>query len=327
MSDRTSKSSSAHSRLWRRILIISTAVAFAVGDIAADAPIAVASPKRARSAVVAAAYAYRGAPYLRGGTSASGFDCSGLVYRVFLDTVHVALPRTAKAQYAFCEPIPRSKLQPGDLVFFDTTGGISHVGIYTGENKFVHSPSEGSRTGVTENDLDESYWARTFVGAGRALPPEEQLGLIASASFGPSFGAYDFFRGLRGSLGASFSFWGLEAGLELRPSWDSSLEVLRIPAVVSLAIDRRLKLFAGPALTIGSPNLDGRMYEPSGGWLATAGLEYTFHRFRIAGLSFALGAEIEYDRYVAAEGETTSVGLDAEARLRAGLCLSLRWGI
>jgi probable lipoprotein NlpC len=310
-----------------RSLIIGAVMATTVGVVAAEAPISVASPKSARSAVVAKAYSYRGAPYLRGGTSVSGFDCSGLVYRVFLDTVHVALPRTAKAQYSFCEPIPRSKLQAGDLVFFDTTGGISHVGIYTGENKFVHSPSEGSKTGVTENDLDESYWARTFVGAGRALPPEEQLGLIASASLGPSFGAYDFFRGVRASLGAAFSFWGLEAGLEIRPSLDSSLEVLRIPVVASLAIDRRLKFFAGPALTIGSPNLDGRAYEPSGGWLATAGLEYTLHRFRIAGLSFALGAELEYDRYIAAEGETTSVGLDAEARLRAGLSLTLRWGI
>ncbi len=303
------------------------ALAASVGGAAAEAPHIVAAPAKARSEILAAAYRYRGAPYVHGGTDSSGFDCSGFVYRVFRDAVDVTLPRTARDQYAYCEPIGRAALQPGDLVFFDTTGGISHVGIYTGEDKFIHSPSEGSKTGVTENDLSENYWARTFVKAGRVLSPTDSLGIVMTASLGPSFGAYELMRGLRGTVGAAYPILGLELGLELRPSWDSSLGVLRLPAVLAIDIDRKLKAYAGPALTIGRPSLDGREYLPSGGFLATAGLEYTFHRFRLAGLSFGLAAELEYDRYLAGPGEPNSVGLDAEMRLRAGLGLSVRWGI
>lgn len=297
------------------------------GSLAAEPPCLVSSPAKARSKIVAAAYRYRGAPYVRGGTDSSGFDCSGFVYRVFRDAVGLTLPRTARDQYSYCEPISRAALQPGDLVFFDTTGGISHVGIYTGDGRFIHSPSEGSTTGVTENDLDERYWARTFVKAGRVVSPTESLGLAMTASLGPSFGAYEFSRGIRGTVGVAYPILGLELGIELRPSWDSTLGVLRIPAVVAIDVDRRLKAYVGPALTIGRPNLEGREYVASGGFLAAAGLEYTFYRFRLAGLSFGLAAELEYDRYLPLPDEPTSVGLDAEMRLRAGLSLSLRWGI
>jgi probable lipoprotein NlpC len=302
---------------------------FAVAAVpaAAEAPLYSGAPKSARSAIVARAYGYRGVPYVYGRADSSGFDCSGLVYRVFKDELDVSLPRTVDGLHDYCEPIRRDELQAGDLVFFDTTGGFSHVGIYTGEDRFVHSASYGRSTGVMESALGESYWARTYVAAGRLLPRTENLGIILTASLGPSFGAYDFFRGVRGSFGAAYRVLGIEAGIELRPSWDSSLEVLRVPAVLSIDIDRKLKAYVGPALTLGSPSLDGRAYEPSGGLLATAGIEYTMFRFRVAGLSFGLAAELEYDRYLAGSGEGTSVGLDAEARLRAGLGLSLRWGI
>jgi len=311
----------------RRRAALALAISALAFGSAAEAPHIVAAPAKARSEILAAAYRYRGAPYVHGGTESSGFDCSGFVYRVFKDAVGVTLPRTAKDQYAYCEPIGRARLQGGDLVFFDTTGGISHVGIYTGDGKFIHSPSEGSKTGVTENDLEENYWSRTFVNAGRVVSPADSLGMVMTASIGPSLGAYDFVRGVRGSVGAAFPILGLELGLELRPSWDASLGVLRLPAVLAIDIDRKLKAYAGPALTIGRPSLDGREYLPSGGFLATAGLEYTFYRFRLAGLSFGLAAEIEYDRYLPGPEEPNSVGLDAEVRLRAGLGLSVRWGV
>ncbi len=312
-------------RLRRAALALALAAISAAG--AAEAPHLVAAPAKARTKIIAAAFRYRGAPYVYGGTDSSGFDCSGFVFRVFKDALDLALPRSAKDQYAYCEPIGRTALQPGDLVFFDTTGGISHVGIYTGDGNFIHSPSEGSETGVTESSLEESYWSRTFVKAGRVIPPADSLGIVMTASIGPSFGAYDLIRGARGSLGAAYPVLGLEVGLELRPSWDSSLGVLRVPAVLAIDIDRRLKAYAGPALTIGSPSLGDRAYLPSGGFLATAGIEYTFHRFRLAGLSFGLSAELEYDRYLPGPDEPNSVGLDAEMRLRAGLGLSVRWGV
>jgi probable lipoprotein NlpC len=302
-------------------------LACAASPLFAQAPVYAVAPRNARSAVVSRAFGYMGAPYVTGGADSSGFDCSGLVFRVYKDALGASLPRTVRALFAFCEPIGRDDLQEGDLVFFDTTGGLSHVGIYAGEGRFVHSASEGRDTGVIESALSEGYWSRTYSCAGRLLPPAEYLGLMLTASIGPSFGAADLFRGVRGSIGASFRLFGIEPGIELRPSWDASLGVLRVPAVLSIGIDGRLKAYAGPALTLGAPSLDGRAYESSGGLLATAGIEYTMVRFRLAGQSLALAAELEYDRYLAGPGELPSFGLDAEARIRAGLALSLRWGI
>jgi probable lipoprotein NlpC len=297
-----------------------------VGSLAAEAPVAVALPKQARSKVVELALSYQGSPYLVGGTDEKGFDCSGFVYRVYYDAVGASLPRTARSQYAFREPIDASKLQPGDLLFFDTTGSISHVGIYEGEGRFVHSASDGPRRGVIESSLSESYWAKSFVAAGRILPPAEYLGLIFTASLGPSLGSADFFRGGRGSFGVAYRLLGVETGIELRPEYDASLGDFRLPAVLALGFDKKLKLFAGPALTLGSPSLDGsRAYEAQGGLLATAGIEFTPLRFRAAGLDFGLSGELVYNRYVSPEG--TDVLKDGAACLRAGLDLSVRWGI
>jgi len=307
--------------------IAAVALACAAAAAQAEAPLFAAAPRRARSAVVARAYGYRGSPYVSGGVEASGFDCSGLVSRVYRDALGASLPRTVKALYSYCERLGRDELEPGDLVFFDTTGSLSHVGIFSGEGRFVHAASEGRETGVIESALSEGYWARTYAGAGKILPPADYLGIILTASLGPSFGASDFLRGVRGSFGASYRILGLEPGIELRPAWDGSLGVVRVPAVLSLGIDRRLKAYAGPALTFGTPLLAGRAYESSGGLLATAGIEYTMLRFRVAGISFGLAAELEYDRYLAGAGERPSFGLDAQARIRAGIGLGLRWGI
>jgi probable lipoprotein NlpC len=293
---------------------------------AAEAPISTPLPKKARSRIVDTAYFYTGSPYVYGGVDISGFDCSGLVYRVFLQSIGTALPRTAREQYDFREPIDIAKLQPGDLLFFNTAGPISHVGIYVGEGRFVHAASEGPKQGVIESSLTESYWAKTFAGAGRIIPPAEYIGLIFSASLGPSLGTGDFIRGARGSIGVAYNILGIEAGLELRPEYDATLGDFRLPAVLALGIDKRLKVFAGPSLTVGSPSFNGsRIYEAQGGILATAGVEFTPYRFRIAGMNLGLTGELVYNRYVSGDGP--DLAKDFAARLRAGLGLSMRWGI
>jgi cell wall-associated NlpC family hydrolase len=107
---------------------------------------------------------YLGVPYVFGGTSSSGFDCSGFVQHVFA-MLGIGLPRTADAQFDVGRPAlggPRA----GDLVFFDTYGGVSHVGIYLGQGKFVHASSSH---GVMVSHLSESYWASRYVGAKRLI--------------------------------------------------------------------------------------------------------------------------------------------------------------
>lgn len=107
---------------------------------------------------------FLGVPYVFGGTTPSGFDCSGFVQHVFA-MLRITLPRTADAQYDAGHPAVGGP-RPGDLVFFDTYGGVSHVGIYLGHGKFVHASSSH---GVEVSRLSESYWASRYVGAKRLI--------------------------------------------------------------------------------------------------------------------------------------------------------------
>jgi len=126
----------------------------------------------ARNKVIAAAKRYVNAPYLYGGMTVSGMDCSGFICLSFKDAIGVTLPRSSSGLYSWVEKIPIERAQPGDLLFFktDSTGNISHVALYLGDRRFIHSTSAGSQTGVIYSTLDESYWSRTFAGAGRAFP-------------------------------------------------------------------------------------------------------------------------------------------------------------
>ena len=104
-----------------------------------------------------------GTKYRLGGTSKTGIDCSALMQTFYTSLYSIAIPRTAREQYIFSRKISRTEIREGDLVFFNTIGGVSHVGMYLQNNKFVHA----SKNGVTISDLYEEYWLKHFVGAGR----------------------------------------------------------------------------------------------------------------------------------------------------------------
>ena len=110
---------------------------------------------------------FLGVRYKRGGnTPENGLDCSGFVRLVFKDAVGAELPRTAAEISRTGEKIDQKDLQPGDLVFYNTLRkGFSHVGIYLGDNKFIHSPSAGGQVRVESMDL--AYWKKRFNGARR----------------------------------------------------------------------------------------------------------------------------------------------------------------
>jgi hypothetical protein len=121
------------------------------------------------SELVFNAMGFLGVPYRRGGSSAdTGFDCSGFVQAMYQNTIGLVLPRRANEQAAATEKIDKRDLQPGDLVFFNTMRrAFSHVGIYIGDGKFIHSPKPGAQVRV--ESMSQGYWQRHFNGARRVL--------------------------------------------------------------------------------------------------------------------------------------------------------------
>ncbi|MEY3186686.1 MAG: hypothetical protein RL675_510 [Bacteroidota bacterium] len=103
-------------------------------------------------------------PYRIGGSTMSGIDCSNFVRGLTNYAYGLDLPRTSREQAAYCREIEREDLKEGDLVFFNTGRGISHVGLYMANNKFVHASTS---MGVVISSLDEPYWKRRYVKSGR----------------------------------------------------------------------------------------------------------------------------------------------------------------
>ncbi|MCT9811831.1 C40 family peptidase [Acidovorax sp. Be4] len=131
------------------------------------------------SELVGTAMGFLGVPYRRGGNSAAtGFDCSGFVRAIYSQTVGLVLPRRADEQANATQKIDQQDLRPGDLVFFNTMRRtFSHVGIYVGEGKFIHSPRSGATVRV--ESMQTPYWSRRFDGARRVETAELSPGATA----------------------------------------------------------------------------------------------------------------------------------------------------
>ncbi|MFA7293283.1 MAG: C40 family peptidase [Rhodocyclaceae bacterium] len=110
-----------------------------------------------------------GVRYSRGGTDPdAGLDCSGFVQLVFRDAIGFGLPRTSREMSEVGDRVDRQELKPGDLVFFNTMRrAFSHVGIYLGEGRFLHSPRPGGEVRV--EDMGSSYWVKRYNGARRVV--------------------------------------------------------------------------------------------------------------------------------------------------------------
>src|SRR5690625_3320876 len=105
-----------------------------------------------------------GITYKCGGVSRTGIDCCACTCIMLVMVYVISLPRSVREQYRFGNRISKSDLMQGDLVFFNTTGGVSHVGVYLSNNKFVHASAS---SGVMISDLDDVYFSRRYLGAAR----------------------------------------------------------------------------------------------------------------------------------------------------------------
>ena len=109
---------------------------------------------------------FLGVAYRFGGTSPTGFDCSGFMQFIFRKSFSVNLPRTSAEQANVGIPVSRNELRPGDMVFFRTSGNrISHVGMYVGNDRFIHAPRTGKRIEITS--LNSQYWGTRYATARR----------------------------------------------------------------------------------------------------------------------------------------------------------------
>jgi cell wall-associated NlpC family hydrolase len=143
----------------------------------AEANAFVRQVRDAASDLVMSAMNFIGVPYRRGGQTDDGFDCSGFTRHVFEMSIGLVLPRRAEQQAkdGTLAVVKRDQLEPGDLVFFNTMKrAFSHVGIYVGDGKFIHSPRSGAQVRI--EDMREAYWSKRFNGARRA-----ELGALPAA--------------------------------------------------------------------------------------------------------------------------------------------------
>ena len=143
-----------------RLQTAGTTVLDASAGAVVNPPVSYAPPPSKYGGVVGIAMQYLGTPYVYGGASPAGFDCSGFVMYVFAQ-IGVSLPHNAAAQYGYGMPVSRDQLQPGDLVFFN---GLGHDGIYIGGGQFIHSPHTGD---VVKISSISGWYASTWVGARR----------------------------------------------------------------------------------------------------------------------------------------------------------------
>jgi cell wall-associated NlpC family hydrolase len=150
---------------WTSHLIVTTHSAGKNGEIRSFAGGVLARTSKIAQQLTRSALRFLGVPYVFGGTSTSGFDCSGYVQHVFA-LLGISIPRTADAQY-YAGARVTGGMRPGDLVFFQTyEPGPSHVGIYLGNGQFAHASSSH---GVMVSSLSDSYWAARYIGAKRLI--------------------------------------------------------------------------------------------------------------------------------------------------------------
>lgn len=124
------------------------------------------SASKGNSSIVSQAYKHLGKPYVWGASGPNAFDCSGLTAYVY-KSFGISLPHNAASQFGRGRAVSKGNLAAGDLVFFNTSGGISHVGLYIGGGRFIHAAN--SRTGVIISSLSEGYYSKRFIGAKRIL--------------------------------------------------------------------------------------------------------------------------------------------------------------
>lgn len=239
--------------------------------------------KEQRQNLVIEAKKYVGCPYVFGAVGPDSFDCSGLIYYCAREANGTQLPRTAKALYNKAKIIPDKDKEPGDLLFFATTGtgAVSHVGIYIGNSQFISALSDGPNTGVCVSSLKEAYWNPKYIGCGQIYKSaqltensdesENNSGSTASSSKNENTRFIDSiildgtvmcdwavlnsdsfminFRGLDFQANARKSDWLIQPGIGTSIRWNYWMSMVQIPLLFTLTFNDYLRVYAGPVFS------------------------------------------------------------------------------
>lgn len=191
-----------------------------------------------RLALVAEARTFIGAPYLAGGSSPRGSDCSGLTSAVYRKVAALEIPRSASGQYREGRSLEISEAKPGDILCFDTLGGPSHVALYIGGRDFIHARDYGKPACVSS--LDEDYYRKRFIGARRFLPEAPQLASAGKPSPAPRPSQGSAALGISASQVAHVDQGRVESLIPFVIPGSASIQRSKIPALTNTWIEARL---------------------------------------------------------------------------------------
>ena len=319
-------------KLFQKILFVAIFIG-CFGFVFANSQVEDAKDKR--SSLVTYAKSYVGVPYVYGGLDRTGIDCSGLIYTVARDSIKLQLPRTVAALYGFVKIIPDNQKEAGDLVFFKTVGDkISHVGIYVGNNQFIHAASDGPNTGVILSSLNESYWKEHYFAVGQILPATivvSQPSLAGNTTTsegsptnflsslkidGTVFFDWNFFnanqillnpRGFEIQGNVSYKKNQLQPGIGGALKFDPKTKIFQIPLVFSLGVSDNFRFYAGPVFSLGKATLPGKseVIKPSV-FPGILGVSWQTNDFKIRGYGISFAQDISYSVYNAESGAALS---------------------
>ena len=249
-----------------------------------------AHAKTCRENLITEAKKYIGCPYVFGAAGPDSFDCSGLIFYAAKQANGTKLPRTAKSLYSYAKIVSDKEKEPGDLLFFKTTssGTVSHVGIYIGNDQFISALSDGPNTGVILSSLNEAYWKPKYLGVGQiyksgktnaekkaeeqAEKADENESLEGRNFFdnlifdGTISGGWSFykpksfminFRGVDFTANALFDSIPLKPGLGFSLRYNAGLDVFQIPVNISISPSDYVRFYLGPVFTVGNPKMNG----------------------------------------------------------------------
>ena len=319
-------------KVFQKIFFVALFIAFG-GLVFANSQVEEAKTKR--STLVTHAKGYIGVPYVYGGLDRTGIDCSGLIYTAARDSIQMQLPRTVAALYGFVKIVPDNQKEAGDLVFFKTVEDkISHVGIYVGNNQFIHAASDGPNTGVILSSLNEAYWKQRYFAVGQILPATivAQKSTAVAKTTSSSNSPVDFLSNLKidGTVHFDWSFFStnqvmlnargfeiqgnvaytkndLHPGLGLTLKYDAKTKVFQIPLVFSLGVSDNFRFYAGPVFTFGEATLPGKseVIKPSV-FPGILGFSWQTNDYKIGDYGISFAQDISYSVFNAENGAALS---------------------